>query len=65
MQENIMVLGNYPDDAADGGIQKRRLQLKTEGSLLQHSLMTMKSPNKLTQLCWNKCPNSAFLDSNE
>ena len=60
MWGNRLVLVDYHEDDAFDGIQMRRLQLvDTEASLLEHSIMTMKSMN-LIWICLNKHPNSSL-----
>ena len=55
-----MVLVDYHEDDAFDGIQMRRLQLvDTEASLLERSIMMMKSLN-LIWICLNKHPNSSL-----
>ena len=57
---NRMVLVDYHEDDAFDGIQMRRLQhVDTEASLLECSIMTMKSLN-LIWICLNKDPNSSL-----
>ena len=57
---NRMVLVDYHEDDAFDGIQMRRLQLvDIEASLLECSIMTMKSLN-LIWICLNKHPNSSI-----
>ena len=57
---NRMVLVDYHEDDAFDGIQMRRLQLvDTKASLLEHSIMTMKSLN-LIWICLNRHPNSSL-----
>ena len=60
MWGNRMVLLDYHEDNAFDGIQMRRLQLvDTEASLLERSIMTIKSLN-LICICLNKHPNSSL-----
>ena len=57
---NIMVLVDYDEDDAFDSIQMRRLQhVDIEDSLLERSIMTMKSLN-LIWICLNKHPNSSL-----
>ena len=57
---NRVVLVDYHEADAFDGIQMRRLQLvKIEASLLERSIMTMKSLN-LIWICLNKHPNSSL-----
>ena len=57
---NRMVLVDYHEDDAFDGIQMRRLQLvDTEDSLLERSIMTMKSLN-LIWIFLNKHPSSSL-----
>ena len=62
-----MVLVDYHEDDAFDGIQMRRLQLvDIEASLLEHSIMTMKSLNLINDLLEQTSQLfSTFLDSNE
>ena len=58
--ENRMVLVDYHEDDAFDSIQMRRLQhVDIEDSLLERSIMTMKSLN-LIWICLNKHPNSSL-----
>ena len=55
----VLIDYQYEDDVFEG-IQMRRLQLvDTEASLLEHSIMTMKSLD-LIWICMNKNPNSSL-----
>ena len=57
---NIMVLVDYHEDDAFDHIEMRRLQLvDTEASLLECSIMMMKSLN-LIYIFLNKHPNSSL-----
>ena len=60
MWGNRMVLVDYHEDNTFDGIQMRRLQLvDVEASLLECSIMTMKSLN-LIWIFLNKYPNSSL-----